>query len=122
MKEWVIPASNGNDKSSIQLTPALVLNRSTCFLLAPIFTSPEEHLQRTFCSRPRIHRAFVCISSLSANGNMCVWLSKETFTACGCTVVHTSTKPTCKCAVVIEQGVQKWDGPCKRSQCPNPKK
>lgn len=53
---------------------------------------------------------------------MCVWLRKEKYTACGCTVERTDPKPTCQCGNIVEQGCQDWDGTCNRSQCPNPGK
>ncbi|POR37527.1 Uncharacterized protein TPAR_02272, partial [Tolypocladium paradoxum] len=61
-------------------------------------------------------------SSNTTAANMCVWVSSEYYTMCGCTIEHSTHHPTCHCTTVLPQGVQTWEGYCGRAQCPNPKK
>ncbi|KAM3475389.1 hypothetical protein NHJ13051_000210 [Beauveria bassiana] len=49
---------------------------------------------------------------------MCVWVTSQQWTLCGCTSQDTEQKPTCGCPTVIPKGTQVWEGNCGRPQCP----
>ncbi|KAL7787423.1 hypothetical protein V8C37DRAFT_390711 [Trichoderma ceciliae] len=51
---------------------------------------------------------------------MCVWIIRQHYTHCGCTVTETHRKPSCSCSKIEDQGTQTWEGYCRRSVCPSP--
>ncbi|QUC21478.1 uncharacterized protein UV8b_05721 [Ustilaginoidea virens] len=51
---------------------------------------------------------------------MCVWVTTEHWTYCGCTVTKSCPKPTCRCPKVLDLATQNWIGYCDSPQCPNP--
>lgn len=52
---------------------------------------------------------------------MCVWVTTQYWTLCGCTAQKTQPKPGCSCTAIINQGTQVWEGYCNRSECPQRK-
>ncbi|KAL7962087.1 hypothetical protein V8C34DRAFT_272055 [Trichoderma compactum] len=51
---------------------------------------------------------------------MCVWIIRQHYTHCGCTVTESARKPSCGCSKIEDQGTQTWEGYCRRAECPNP--
>lgn len=53
---------------------------------------------------------------------MCLWVTSESWTSCGCATQRMDQKPTCGCSKIIDQGTQRWHGYCNRPNCSNPPK
>ncbi|KAK5992749.1 hypothetical protein PT974_06165 [Cladobotryum mycophilum] len=45
---------------------------------------------------------------------MCVWVTRERWTYCGCSESRSVQKPTCGCSRIVDQGTQTWEGYCGR--------
>lgn len=66
---------------------------------------------------------------LEEETRFCVWVIRQHYTDCGCTVAESERIPTCKGSKiedhgcrVEDQGNQTWEGYCRRSACPNPER
>ncbi|KAJ6442990.1 hypothetical protein O9K51_04169 [Purpureocillium lavendulum] len=68
------------------------------------------------------HQLVVFIPPSPPASNMCVWVTTQYYTGCGCSIEERTQHPGCTCQTVVPQVGQTWDGHCPSAGCPNPKK
>lgn len=107
-------------RRQLQINPIEGLTACLC----PLATLPFwRKLSQTSCSKRFGQPADLSLLNrffFETTVIMCVWVTREYWTYCGCSVSQSQQKPTCGCSRIIDQGTQTWEGYCNRPQCPNP--